>query len=340
MSSPPPLLGPSVLRHLRMSLLVSDKRRSPYLSSPSGLHSTILGVGLLPLDFVPSTSIPLDLRRSSTRRNLDSDTRKQWEHRKRQVRCLAHIVNLAMQALLSAHNKSKAYNPQEPNADLVAHRNTEHDEIGVVHLLQDKPNHSSHKQPLQLLLDMPIRWSSMYVMLERSDTLKEDVDTFICEMAIAEKDRKRQNGFLISSSLMLNGSEKAQQSFSSDSGPVVQLALPALEALHAAWDSCLTKAEYSNFWPALTAGVNRIAMYYNRTSVNELYTIAMLLDPVRKGNHIWKYWGKELYEKALKQAEVVYRERHSQLNSSGTGLPKALRSMPLASAYGKIGQLL
>ncbi|KAG8216552.1 hypothetical protein J3R82DRAFT_6700, partial [Butyriboletus roseoflavus] len=47
--------------------------------------------------------------------------------------CLVHIVNLATQALLSAHNKSKAYNSQEPNTSLITHRGTKHDEIGVIH---------------------------------------------------------------------------------------------------------------------------------------------------------------------------------------------------------------
>ncbi|KAF8422828.1 hypothetical protein L210DRAFT_989776 [Boletus edulis BED1] len=106
--------------------------------------------------------------------------------------------------------KSKTYNPQEPNADLIAHCNTERNEIGVYALfidyvvkqehssakwkelfqqvqLQDKPNHPSCKQPLQLLLDMPIRWSSTYVMLECSDTLKEDVDTFIWVLVVNVK---------------------------------------------------------------------------------------------------------------------------------------------------------
>ena len=44
-----------------------------------------------------------------------------------------HIINLATQALLSAHSKSKAYNPQEPDTNLIAHRNAEHDEISVIH---------------------------------------------------------------------------------------------------------------------------------------------------------------------------------------------------------------
>ena len=46
--------------------------------------------------------------------------------------CLAHIVNLATQALLAAHSKSKAYDPKEPNHDLVAKHGSQRDEVGLV----------------------------------------------------------------------------------------------------------------------------------------------------------------------------------------------------------------
>lgn len=112
---------------------------------------------------------------------------------------------------MSAHSKSKAYNPREPESNLIAHRGGDRDEIGVIRSicvkvimtgrdvylvtlltmplqerssakrkelfrqiqLQDKPDHPARKLPLQLLLDMPVRWSSTYVMLERAEGLKE-----------------------------------------------------------------------------------------------------------------------------------------------------------------------
>lgn len=51
-------------------------------------------------------------------------------HTQSSFRCLAHIVNLAMQALLSTYSKLKAYNPKEPNTDLIAMHSTQHDEVG------------------------------------------------------------------------------------------------------------------------------------------------------------------------------------------------------------------
>jgi hypothetical protein len=48
------------------------------------------------------------------------------------LRCLAHIINLAMQALISTHSKSKHYNPAEPDVDLAAARGSDCDEVGLV----------------------------------------------------------------------------------------------------------------------------------------------------------------------------------------------------------------
>ena len=46
--------------------------------------------------------------------------------------CLAHIINLAMQALLTAHSKSEHFDPATPDADLVASRGVQRDEVGLV----------------------------------------------------------------------------------------------------------------------------------------------------------------------------------------------------------------
>ena len=101
------------------------------------------------------------------------------------IRCLAHIINLATQAFLRAHSKSKAYDPKCPDNELVAKRGTQWDEVRVVWTIavkerssakwkqlfltiqtQDKPDHPPCEHPLQLLLNMPIHWSSTFLMLD------------------------------------------------------------------------------------------------------------------------------------------------------------------------------
>jgi hypothetical protein len=51
-------------------------------------------------------------------------------------RCLAHIINLATQALISTHSKSKHYDPAEPDADLTVGNGR--DVVGLVRAISVK----------------------------------------------------------------------------------------------------------------------------------------------------------------------------------------------------------
>ncbi|KAG1785110.1 uncharacterized protein HD556DRAFT_1305691, partial [Suillus plorans] len=119
---------------------------------------------------------------------------------------------------------------------------------------------------------MPVRWSSTYVMLNRVEKMKPHADN-------------------------------VQQSFSSDKGSTLQLALPALKALHKAWMSHSESSKYEPFHTALNAAVEKICGYYERTADNDAYIMAMLLDPSQKDSHIKHFWGKETHIDALREAE-------------------------------------
>ncbi|KAG6892756.1 hypothetical protein C0992_012672, partial [Termitomyces sp. T32_za158] len=45
--------------------------------------------------------------------------------------CLAHIVNLATQAFISAHSKSKPFDPEKPDEELIARRENQFDELSA-----------------------------------------------------------------------------------------------------------------------------------------------------------------------------------------------------------------
>ena len=113
------------------------------------------------------------------------------------------------------------------------------------------------------------------------------MDTFIHEIAGAEKDCEKHQKLLnlqltddewarIKLLLgLLAKAEYAQQSFSSDCGLATHLTLPALESLHKAWHTRSIKAEYIDFWPALEAGINKVAAYYEKTADCDAYIMAM-----------------------------------------------------------------
>jgi len=74
--------------------------------------------------------------------------------------------------------------------------------------------------------------------------------------------------------LIFQHADNAQQ-FSSDRGPSLQQALPALEALHKAWSSRSANSKYKAFHIALNAAIEKIKQYYDRTSESEAYIMAM-----------------------------------------------------------------
>lgn len=122
--------------------------------------------------------------------------------------------------------------------------------------------------------------------------------------------------------LKLQFAELSQQSFSSEQGPMLHLALPALESLHSAWSSRSGRIKYLDFAEGLDAGIEKIAKYYEKSSSSDAHIMAMralffhvhitptdfpmtVLDPSQKETHLRKYWGEELLVEARRHAEEM-----------------------------------
>jgi hypothetical protein len=69
--------------------------------------------------------------------------------------------------------------------------------------------------------------------------------------------------------------DNAQQAFSTDQGPTLHLALPALEALWKAWSTRQGRDKYADFQSGLAAGVEKISGYYEKSADSDAYIIAM-----------------------------------------------------------------
>jgi hypothetical protein len=116
--------------------------------------------------------------------------------------CLAHVINLATQVLISAYSRAPHYNPHDPKGHEVdTSQMANRDEIGLVRTICVKVSPSSFtisyttlhlpdqerssakrkelyqtiqtkagvSQPTQLLIDMKVRWSSTYIMINRAE---------------------------------------------------------------------------------------------------------------------------------------------------------------------------
>ncbi|KAG6863608.1 hypothetical protein C0991_004637 [Blastosporella zonata] len=240
-----------------------------------------------------------------------------------------------MQAFIGAHSKSHHYDPTKPDEDTVAHCENQfdfasddekegspvlvpqHNEIGLIctitvkECLSAKWKYIFHKlqgkaglKPQQLLVDMKF------------------IELFLCALVQEEKDCKKRQKLTdliptktewsrVSTFLdLLTHAENAQHAFSSNQGPSLHLAIPALESLCKAWSSRKDRDKYTDFRDALEAGVDKIVHYYDRTSESEVYTFVMLLDPELKSKHLKKHWGDDLTTIALEQAEYTLNASH------------------------------
>ena len=56
---------------------------------------------------------------------------------------------------------------------------------------------------------------------------------------------------------------------------MLQHALPALEKLHTSWEKAAAKTRYEAFVPALTAGMEKLDKYYQRSAESDAHIMAM-----------------------------------------------------------------
>ncbi|KAF8484310.1 hypothetical protein JB92DRAFT_3131662 [Gautieria morchelliformis] len=179
-------------------------------------------------------------------------------------------------ALIETHLKAPHYNPAHPDEHMPDTDDVVRDEVGLIQAIAER---SSAKRkdlfmkiqackegvtPLQLILNMPVRWSSTYMMCDRGEKRRQMAvcQSFVMEMSWEESDLTKYakiHALKLSESEwdclkacidLLGHADKAQQAFSSDAGPSLHLALPALEALHRAWTTGLGKEKY---WPFTVA---------------------------------------------------------------------------------------
>ncbi|OJT04203.1 hypothetical protein TRAPUB_5111 [Trametes pubescens] len=288
---------------------------------------------------------------------MEEATGKPYDERERYVRCLAHIINLATQAVLDAYSKTPHYDPHAPDIELVNQHGARRDVIGLVRCISVKEHSSAKRKELfkqlqlrddkkkayQLLLDSPTRWSSTYVMLDRVEQL-EDIHQFVYEIGSHERDRERRQKLLdlqlseeewdrVKTCLDLLGhADKAQQAFSAEEGPTLHHGLPALEALHKSWTARLDKPKYTEFRTAIRAGLDKVEEYNQKTADSDVYTFAMLLDPSQKARHLDKFWRKELRQEAVDRAETIYKKRYYELAAKVDGPTTEQRASATSAA--------
>ncbi|KAJ6779238.1 hypothetical protein DFH09DRAFT_837742, partial [Mycena vulgaris] len=126
----------------------------------------------------------------------------------------------------------------------------------------------------------------------------QHVDAFILKIARAEKSAKLSALLLTPDEwsrvktlvALLGLADAAQQAFSSDEGP----------SMHSHQSRKAARAE---FQPALTAGLNKIADYYDKITDSPTYIFCMVLDPSQKLAYFNTHWSAELQLEVLATVE-------------------------------------
>ncbi|KAG2079500.1 uncharacterized protein F5147DRAFT_661838 [Suillus discolor] len=265
----------------------------------------------------------------------------------------------------------------KPDNDLVVLCHGQHDEVGLVcsiavkeHSsasqkelfcniqLRDKDGHVPTANPHQLLLDMKVRWSSTFVMLRRAYKMCEDVNYFVGRLTLQDRDALRCKKIaslelsedewsqvqklllILGVFFMLFFAELAQHSFSSEEGPTLHLALPALKALHSAWSSHSAWIKYIDFHQALDAAVDKISDYYMKSASSDAHIMAMLLDPTQKAAHIRRHWGNDLLHEVLENAKAMYKESYLEMHGDDAGKSSASTELCTSTGNHRLDVLL
>lgn len=291
------------------------------------------------------------LRHFATRlnRRRRRQNQKEWSEKHNHIRCLAHIINLATQALLSAYSKAKHYDPATADKyeEDVESVTLLRDVVGLIRAIVVKQRSSAKRTEkfkdlqrekdiasiLVLLLDMKVRWSSTYIMLRRALKLKGFVDEFVYILSKEEpnKEKRRKIDDLELSEEewtevelfcnLLKHADDAQHAFSSETEPALYNGLPALERLHSAWSSRKDKPKNAPFKEALEAGIAKIEEYYDKTSSSHAYTMSMVLDPDTKTEHFQPKWARGQELDVRKSTEDIFKERWLELNADKATAP-------------------
>lgn len=255
-----------------------------------------------------------------------------FDSAQRRIRCLAHIINLATQALLKARSEARFRGAGVRDEALLV-RN-----VSIKERSSDLRITRFHKiqadrgvtMPRNLLRDMVVRWSSTKIMLDRAVEHRKDINQFLRELEREETNAEKQEalGTLHISANewknveklleLLSLSDDAQIAFSAETYPTLFNAVPALTLLLTAWEKRLADANFVEFHAALQLGINKLSDYKNQVQTAECdaYWVSMVIHPEYKfGPEFTHFWGDRTAD-LKKEMETKFKTRFDLLHKT------------------------
>ncbi|KAJ7917073.1 hypothetical protein B0H13DRAFT_1870602 [Mycena leptocephala] len=113
-----------------------------------------------------------------------------WNPVERRIGCLAHIINIATQKLISAYSKSPHFDAREPTAHIPDTSELMRDEIGLVRAISVKERSSSKRKNLFKTIQLRHKTDPTEIAKQMVIDMK-DVNQFVFEIAMDETGEKR-----------------------------------------------------------------------------------------------------------------------------------------------------
>ncbi|KAG1759799.1 hypothetical protein EV702DRAFT_1208130 [Suillus placidus] len=159
---------------------------------------------------------------------------------------------------------------------------------------QDDNGDPTQLPVVELLLNEPTRWDSVYVMINHLQTLRQAVIAFFdawAQRGISEKKLCEMDWqFLQDLEVILEAPHAAQQKLSSESTPMLSHAVPTFEELADGWESIGLHAPHCK--PVIDIGLTWASKYTDRMGATHAYSVAMFIDPA-----MWMSWMDSRWKK-------------------------------------------
>ncbi|CAI7919613.1 unnamed protein product, partial [Closterium sp. NIES-54] len=171
-------------------------------------------------------------------------------------RCLAHVINLAVQAALAVDSIRKLLKILREMASWIGFSPQRSGSfLGLQRTLNSQANPATPKPALKLVQDSPTRWGSTHDMVERAGVLQNPITVFFAQTQVSK------------------AAEGAAY-------PTVSMVVPYYNGLIDAMESRLAKGPSPTLQPMIVAALSHLKKYAYITS-NE-YWIATFFDPSMK----------------------------------------------------------
>ncbi len=261
---------------------------------------------------------------------FEDEEELEWDPSFRQIRCIGHVINLAVQAFLFRNFPDKAQlesddiQGTEGTEAVIQKRNTFRSlgPIGKLHNIvvhiRSSPGRTKEFKDLAgrlIPLDNRTRWNSWYQMLLVADKKAAAVDTYtkahidtLGADYLSPLDWTRLRMVMS----FLQPFYRATMDTQGDSATIDRV-LFSMDVLIQYFEEALVQhASDEEFSARIQSAWEVFDKYYSKTDDSPLYAAALILHPSRRTKYINTFWKREWRKPALKKVKdlwIWYRER-------------------------------